>query len=185
MQDEAFSLCPPQWLDRPRSLRAERPALHVGGGRTALFNYLFAHGRRSAAGGDGRFLLRIEDTDRNRLVEGATEGIFDILTWFGLTWDEGPDVGGDHGPYTQSERTALYTEAADRLLAEGNAYRCFCTPERLQAVREAQQAKGSRPATTASAGRSPRARSTPTWPPGCRTSSASPCRATARRSSPT
>ena len=120
-------------------------SLHVGGGRTALFNYLFAHGQARRAGGDGRFLLRIEDTDRNRLVEGATEGIFDILAWFGLSWDEGPDLGGDAGPYTQSERTALYTAAANRLLGEGAAYRCFCTPERLQAVREAQQAKGLPP----------------------------------------
>ena len=120
-------------------------SLHVGGARTALFNVLFAHGQVARAGGEGRFLLRVEDTDRNRLVPGATEGIFDILTWFGLTWDEGPDVGGDHGPYTQSERTALYAAAADRLLAEGNAYRCFCTPERLQAVREGQQAKGLPP----------------------------------------
>jgi glutamyl-tRNA synthetase len=120
-------------------------SLHVGGGRTALFNYLFAHGQARRLGKAGTFILRIEDTDRNRYVAGAVEGILDILRWFGLEWDEGPDVGGAYGPYTQSERTALYQRHANELVSRGQGYRCFCTPERLQAVREEQQAKGLPP----------------------------------------
>jgi len=119
--------------------------LHVGGGRTALFNWLLAHGQARRDGQEGAFLLRIEDTDRARLVEGAEQGILDILAWFGLNWDEGPDVGGPHAPYRQSERTVLYREAAGRLVATGDAYRCFCSPERLQAVREAQAARKEPP----------------------------------------
>lgn len=120
-------------------------SLHIGGAKTALFDYLFAHGEAKRAGKVGAFLLRIEDTDRNRFVEGATEGILDILAWFGLTWDEGPDKGGPYGPYVQSERTAIYQEHARQLVERGAAYPCFCTPERLQAVREAQQARGEAP----------------------------------------
>ncbi|HYO29841.1 MAG TPA: glutamate--tRNA ligase [Thermomicrobiales bacterium] len=120
-------------------------SLHIGGGRTALFNWLLAHGEARRNGQEGAFLLRIEDTDRARLVEGAERGIFDVLAWFGLSWDEGPDVGGPHAPYRQSERTVRYREAAERLVASGHAYRCFCPPERLQAVREAQQARKEAP----------------------------------------
>ena len=116
-------------------------ALHVGGARTALFTWLFAHGEAKRAGRDGTFVLRIEDTDRNRLVPGATEAIFDVLAWFGLTWQEGPDVGGPHGPYVQSERADLYREHAEGLIAAGHAYRCFCTPERLAEVRREQEAR--------------------------------------------
>jgi len=119
--------------------------LHIGGGRTALFNWLLAHGQAKRMGAEGAFLLRIEDTDQSRLVEGAEQGILDILAWFGLTWDEGPDVGGPHGPYRQSERLPMYRAAAERLIAEGKAYRCFCSPERLQQVREAQQARKEPP----------------------------------------
>jgi glutamyl-tRNA synthetase len=119
--------------------------LHVGGARTALFNWLLAYGQTPREGGTGAFILRIEDTDRNRYVEGAEEGIFDILRWFGLAWDEGPDVGGPFGPYRQSERTELYREHAERLLESGHAYRCFCSPERLQRVREEQQARKEPP----------------------------------------
>jgi glutamyl-tRNA synthetase len=119
--------------------------LHIGGARTALFNWLLAHGQAPREGRDGAFLLRIEDTDRNRYVEGAEQAIVDILRWFGLAWDEGPDVGGPRGPYRQSERTARYQEHAERLVASGHAYRCFCTPERLQAVREAQIAHKQAP----------------------------------------
>jgi glutamyl-tRNA synthetase len=105
----------------------------VGGARSALFNYLFArhHG--------GTFILRIEDTDRSRLVPGAVEEIYESLRWLGLEWDEGPEIGGNAGPYVQSERTALYGEHARRLIASGNAYRCFCTAERLTALRENQE----------------------------------------------
>jgi glutamyl-tRNA synthetase len=107
--------------------------LHVGGARTALFNYLFA--RRLG----GTFVLRIEDTDRSRFQAGACDEIYESLRWLGLTWDEGPGVGGPYGPYVQSERTDLYRQHADKLLASGHAYRCFCTPERIKEVREAQE----------------------------------------------
>lgn len=119
--------------------------LHVGGARTTLFNWLFAKGEAERLGFDGTMILRIEDTDRNRLVEGATEGILDILHWFGVDWDEGPDVGGPHGPYIQSERLALYRQGAQELIDKGLAYRCFCSPERLQQLRDKQREKGLPP----------------------------------------
>jgi glutamyl-tRNA synthetase len=119
--------------------------LHVGGARTALFNWLFAHGQARRNGLEGQFIIRIEDTDRSRYVPGAAEGMLDILDWFGLTWDEGPDKGGSVGPYVQSERTALYQEHADLLLQTGASYRCFCTPGRLQEVRETQRARNEPP----------------------------------------
>ena len=106
---------------------------HVGNIRTALFDWLFArhHG--------GQFIVRIEDTDQKRSVEGAEELMLDALRWLGIDWDEGPDKGGPHGPYRQSERLPLYQEAIDRLLAEGKAYRCACTSERLTELRTRQQ----------------------------------------------
>ena len=107
--------------------------LHVGGARTALFNYLFARHN------SGKFILRIEDTDRSRLQEGALEEIFTSLRWLGLQWDEGPEAGGEKGPYFQSERTDSYKEKAEQLRESGHAYRCFCTPRRLQEMREEQQ----------------------------------------------
>ncbi len=113
--------------------------LHVGGARTALFNWLFA--RRH--GGD--FILRIEDTDQKRLVGQSIAGILESLTWLGLTWDEGPGVEGPHAPYFQSERLDLYREHVDRLVSEGAAYACFCSPERLAELREAQMARGVPP----------------------------------------
>lgn len=119
--------------------------LHVGGGRTALFNYLFAYGQAKRLGKEHGFILRIEDTDRNRFYPGATEGIIEILRWFGISWDEGPDIGGPHGPYVQSERIALYQEYAQQLVDAGKAYRCFCTPERLEKVREEQRARNEAP----------------------------------------
>lgn len=107
--------------------------LHIGGARTALFNWLFArhHG--------GAFILRIEDTDRTRYREDAMEDIVSSLRWLGLDWDEGPEIGGNYGPYFQSERLALYHEYAHRLVRDGCAYPCYCSPERLHALREAQQ----------------------------------------------
>jgi glutamyl-tRNA synthetase len=108
--------------------------LHIGGARTALFNWLFA--RRYG----GQFILRIEDTDQKRYVEGAEQGIMDALHWLGLDWDEGPDIGGPYGPYVQSQRTDLYQEWADWLIAHDHAYKCTCTPEELAAMREAQLA---------------------------------------------
>lgn len=104
-------------------------SLHIGGLRTALYNYLIA--RKTG----GQFLLRIEDTDRERFVEGAEADIQDSLRWAGMDWDEGPDVGGPHGPYRQSERTERYREAVQRLLDTGHAYLAFDTKEELDAAR--------------------------------------------------
>jgi glutamyl-tRNA synthetase len=120
-------------------------SLHIGGGKTALFDYLFALGEAKRLGKEGVFILRIEDTDQKRFVEGATQGILDILAWFGLEWQEGPDKGGPCGPYVQSERIDIYQEHARALVASGHAYPCFCTPERLQQVRETLQAQGKPP----------------------------------------
>ncbi len=102
---------------------------HIGNIRTALFNWLFA--RHSG----GSFILRIEDTDQSRKVEGALEAILNSLKWLGLNWDEGPEVGGDYGPYFQSERLDLYQKYARQLLETGNAYKCYCSSERLDQMR--------------------------------------------------
>ena len=107
--------------------------LHVGGLRTALYNYLFA--RKSG----GTFVVRIEDTDRSRYVPGAVENLIDTLRWAGLNFDEGPGAGGNHGPYVQSERLEIYRRHADMLLSKGHAYRCFCSPERLDGMRKEQE----------------------------------------------
>ncbi len=107
--------------------------LHVGGARTALYNWLFAKKN------NGVFILRIEDTDRTRYVPDSVEDIKENLRWLGIEWDEGPDVGGDFGPYFQSERIELYERLAHRLLEEGHAYKCFCSPERLKSLREVQR----------------------------------------------
>jgi glutamyl-tRNA synthetase len=107
--------------------------LHIGGLRTALYNYLFAKHI------NGKFILRIEDTDRNRYVEGAVENLIKTLNWIGLNYDEGPDLQGDYGPYLQSQRLDIYKQYAEKLLKNGKAYHCFCTPERLQELREEQQ----------------------------------------------
>jgi glutamyl-tRNA synthetase len=105
---------------------------HVGTAYIGLLNYIYARQR------GGKFVLRIEDTDRARFVSTSEQMIFDALRWAGLTWDEGPDVGGPYGPYRQSERTEIYRQHADLLLANGTAYRCFCTAEELDAVRKQQ-----------------------------------------------
>lgn len=107
--------------------------LHVGGLRTALYNYLFAkkHG--------GAFLLRIEDTDRTRYVEGAVENLIRTLGWAGLRFDEGPGVGGDRGPYVQSERLPLYRDHAEQLIRDGHAYYAFDTAEELEAMKAEQE----------------------------------------------
>jgi len=110
---------------------------HIGGGRTALFNYFFARAQ------GGKFILRIEDTDQERYSDEALDDLYETLAWLGITWDEGPIVGGPNGPYVQSERFALYKEYAEKLVADGKAYYCYCTPERLDAVRAEQQAAKS------------------------------------------
>jgi glutamyl-tRNA synthetase len=109
---------------------------HVGTAYVALINYCFARKH----GGD--FVLRIEDTDRARSTAESEDVILAALRWCGLTWDEGPDVGGPFGPYRQSERTAIYAEYAEKLLAANHAFKCFCTPERLETMRVAQRAAG-------------------------------------------
>ena len=110
--------------------------MHMGGVRTALYNYLFAKKN------GGKFILRIEDTDQERFVEGATEVIYQTLRECGMNWDEGPDIGGDYGPYVQSERKALYLPYAQQLVEKGAAYYCFCTKEELDARRQAAEARG-------------------------------------------
>jgi len=110
--------------------------LHVGGARTALFNWLFARHH------DGAFILRIEDTDRTRYQPEALEDIMEGLRWLGLDWDEGPEVGGDYGPYFQSQRLHIYREYAQKLVDEGHAYKCYCSPERLALMREEQRRRG-------------------------------------------
>src|SRR6266478_5552198 len=102
----------------------------------ALFNYAFA--KKSS----GKFLLRIEDTDRTRSTPESEAAILRALRWVGLQWDEGPDIGGPSGPYRQSERAELYQQHVKTLLASGAAYRCFCTAERLEAVRLEQRRQG-------------------------------------------
>ena len=145
MADPATEIATATSPVRVRFAPSPTGSLHVGGARTALFTWLYAHGQARRVGRPGAFVLRIEDTDRNRLVPGATAGILDVLAWFGLDWEEGPDVGGPHAPYVQSERLAAYHEHAARLLDAGHAYRCFCTPERLEAVREGQRARHEPP----------------------------------------
>ena len=104
--------------------------MHVGNLRTALYEYLVAKSQ------NGKFILRIEDTDRERLVEGAVDVIYDTMKLAGLKHDEGPDIGGDFGPYVQSERKDMYLPYAEQLIKEGKAYRCFCTKERLEKLQE-------------------------------------------------
>ncbi len=109
--------------------------LHIGGVRTALFNWLWA--RKTG----GVFVLRIEDTDQERSTDESRNVIFDSMKWLGLDWDEGPGAGGSFGPYTQMERLALYKEYAEKLISEGKAYRCTCTKEELDGQRAALKAK--------------------------------------------
>ncbi len=123
-------------LTKPARVRfAPSPTghLHLGGARTALYDYLLAKQT------GGQFVLRIEDTDRKRLVPGAEQEIMDGLRWLGLEWDEGPDKGGPYGPYRQSERKEIYQKYAKQLIDQDQAYYCFCSPERLEKVRQEQQ----------------------------------------------
>ncbi len=120
--------------------------LHIGGLRTALYNYLYANGR------GGKYILRIEDTDQTRFVEGAIENLINSLSWAGINHDEGVFIEdgkivqkGDFGPYIQSERLDLYKKYVDMLIEKGNAYPCFCSKERLEEIREAQRAENKTP----------------------------------------
>jgi glutamyl-tRNA synthetase len=112
---------------------------HLGSGRTALFNWIYA--RKLG----GKFILRIEDTDKERSKPEFEKGIYDSLRWLGLDWDEGPDVGGEFGPYRQSERLHIYREYLEKLIKENWAYYCYCTKEELEAEREAMAAQGLPP----------------------------------------
>lgn len=113
--------------------------LHVGGARTALFNYLYA----KSVG--GKFILRIEDTDLERSTKESEDAVIRDLRWLGLQWDEGPDMDTEYGPYRQSERNHIYKEYAEKLLSSGHVYRCFCTDEELEAMREDAKAKNLPP----------------------------------------
>jgi glutamyl-tRNA synthetase len=127
--------------DRVRVRYAPAPTgyLHVGGARTALYDWLFArhHG--------GTFILRIEDTDRERSTEGSVVAIQESLRWLGIDWDEGPGVGGEFGPYLQTERLEIYREVVETLAERGAAYKCFCTPEELEDRRKKALARGEPP----------------------------------------
>ncbi|WP_226660076.1 glutamate--tRNA ligase [Pseudalkalibacillus hwajinpoensis] len=113
--------------------------LHIGNARTALFNYLFARNQ------GGKFIIRIEDTDQSRNVEGGVENQLDYLKWLGMDWDESIDKEGEYGPYTQMERLDIYTKHTKELLEKELAYKCYCTEDELEAEREAQRARGEMP----------------------------------------
>jgi nondiscriminating glutamyl-tRNA synthetase len=129
-------------MDSPVRVRfapAPTGLLHIGNARTALFNYIFAkrHG--------GTFILRIEDTDVERSTETSMDRILEDLQWLGICWEEGPDKGGSAGPYRQSQRLPLYSDYAEQLFRESKAYKCFCSNERLEALRKEQISKGEMP----------------------------------------
>ncbi|MBC1984454.1 glutamate--tRNA ligase [Listeria booriae] len=113
--------------------------LHIGNARTALFNYLFARHN------DGDFVIRIEDTDQKRNIENGESSQLENLAWLGMDWDEGVDKGGNYGPYRQSERQHLYDPLIEQIVAEGKAYKCYCTEEELEAEREEQKANSMMP----------------------------------------
>ncbi|WP_043931602.1 glutamate--tRNA ligase [Bacillus sp. EB01] len=113
--------------------------LHIGNARTALFNYLFARSQ------GGTFIIRIEDTDKKRNIEGGEQSQLKYLKWLGIDWDESVDKDGDFGPYRQSERNHIYEEYYTKLLSDGHAYKCYCTEEELEAEREEQSARGETP----------------------------------------
>jgi glutamyl-tRNA synthetase len=121
---------------RCRFAPAPSGSLHVGNVRTGLFSWAFARHHR------GSFILRIEDTDTSRVTEEAYHGVMGSLRWLGIDWDEGPDVGGPYEPYRQSQRMDIYRETTERLLAQGDAYPCYCTPEELEQRRAATLARG-------------------------------------------
>ena len=106
---------------------------HIGGVRTALFNWFFAKST------GGKFILRIEDTDRERYSDESLQDLFDTMEWLGLDWDEGPEKGGPCAPYVQSQRSGIYQKYARELVEKGFAYECFCTEERLESLREEQK----------------------------------------------
>lgn len=136
--DEKFKFRKPGEI-RTRFAPAPTGPLHIGGARTALFNYLFAKKN------EGVFILRIEDTDPERSKPEYEKDIIDSLKWLGIEWDEGPDIGGNYGPYRQSERLNIYKKYLEKLLAEDKAYYCFCSEEELEAQRQYQLSIGEAP----------------------------------------
>lgn len=132
-------------IDKIRVRFAPSPTgpLHIGGARTALFNYLFA--KNPPGGGKGKLILRIEDTDAERSEQKWTDEIISELKWLGISWDEGPDIGGGFGPYKQSQRLDIYEKYLKQLLEEGKAYYCFCTAEELENKRQEQMSRGVAP----------------------------------------
>jgi glutamyl-tRNA synthetase len=124
---------------RVRFAPAPTGLLHIGNARTALFNHLFAKHHH------GAFILRIEDTDMERSDDTSVDHILEDLRWLGIEWEEGPDRGGQVGPYLQSQRLSIYHEYGEQLLREGKAYKCFCSPERLESLRKEQLSKGKMP----------------------------------------
>jgi len=125
-------------MERVRVRFAPSPTgyLHIGGARTALFNWLFAKKHH------GKLILRIEDTDTERLKEDSVSQILSSLKWLGIDWDEGPEKGGDYGPYFQSQRQEFYAKATERLIQENKAYHCFCSVEEIQEERQKQRQEG-------------------------------------------
>lgn len=121
-------------MTRLRFAPSPTGSLHIGNLRNALFNYLIAKKL------GGKLILRIEDTDQKREIEGATKNLIKILHWIGINFDEGPNISGDFGPYIQSQRKKIYQKHTQKLLENKNVYHCFCTPERLQKMRKSQQA---------------------------------------------
>ena len=113
--------------------------LHAGNVRTALLNWVYAKQQ------DGKLILRIEDTDQDRYVIGSEKGFTEDLKWLGIEWDEGPDIGGDFGPYLQSDRIEYHKEYAEKLLENGFAYRCYCSEEELDMSRKEALKKGFQP----------------------------------------
>lgn len=134
MNHQQIFIMPPKI--RTRFAPSPTGYMHIGNLRTALYAYLIARAM------NGKFILRIEDTDQERLVEGSVEVIYRTLRLVGLDHDEGPDIGGPFGPYIQSQRKAIYREWAERLIAAGGAYRCFCSKEKLESLRQAADGKG-------------------------------------------
>jgi glutamyl-tRNA synthetase len=124
---------------RVRFAPAPTGLLHIGNARTALFNFLFAKRHQ------GTFVLRIEDTDLERSTDTSMDRIIEDLKWLGISWGEGPDRDGPHGPYRQTQRLSIYHEFADRLFQEGKSYKCFCSEERLEKLRKEQLSKGKMP----------------------------------------
>ena len=129
----------PKKTIRTRIAPSPTGLMHIGTAYMALFNYAFAHKN------GGEFIIRIEDTDRQRFVEGSEQVIFDGLKWLGISHSEGPDIGGPHAPYRQSENLPMYKKSAEELIEKGHAYYCFCSAEMLDEMRKQQQARKELP----------------------------------------